>query len=170
MILTDRDIREFMRMGKIRFEPEIKPDQIGPGSVDLTLSNKFWRFSDNVDLIDLVEMRFEDVVEEVSSDEVIIPPHGIILGITAEKIYIDEDICGWIEGRSRYARMGLAIHSASGFIHPGSYNHQILEISNLTSHPIKLRAGMRIVQIIFQLTRSRTDKPYRIHGEIAKDQ
>ncbi|MCS7132940.1 MAG: dCTP deaminase [Nitrososphaeria archaeon] len=170
MILTDRDIREFMRLGKIRFEPEIEPDQIGPGSVDLTLSNRFWRFNDDIDLIDLVEMRFEDVVEEIQSDEMIIPPHGIILGMTAEKVYVDEDVCGWIEGRSRYARMGLAIHSASGFIHPGSYNRQILEISNMTPHPIKLRAGMRIVQVVFQLTRSRTDKPYRIHGRIARDQ
>lgn len=170
MILTDRDIREFMRLGKIRFEPEIQSDQIGPGSVDLTLSNRFWRFRNGIDLIDLVGMRFEDIVEEFRSDETIIPPHGIILGMTLERIYVDEDICGWIEGRSRYARMGLAIHSASGFIHPGSYNHQILEISNLTSHPIKLRAGLRIVQIVFQLARSRTDKPYRVHGEIARDQ
>jgi len=170
MILTDRDIREFMRLGKIRFEPEIQSDQIGPGSVDLTLSNRFWRFKNDVDLIDLSEMRFEDVVEEVQSDEIILPPHGIILGMTVEKIYVDEDVCGWIEGRSRYARMGLAIHSASGFIHPGSYNHQILEISNMTSHPIRLKAGLRVVQIVFQLTRSRTDKPYRLYGKIAKQQ
>ena len=74
MILTDRDIREFMRLGKIRFEPEIQSDQIGPGSVDLTLSNKFWRFKNNIDLIDLSEMRFEDVVEEIRSDEIILHP------------------------------------------------------------------------------------------------
>mgnify|MGYP000117778092 CR=1 FL=1 len=170
MILTDRDIREFMRLGKIRFEPEIKPDQIGPGSVDLTLSNKFWKFKEDIGLIDLSRMRFEDIVEEVVADEIVIPPHGIILGMTYEKIYVDEDVCGWIEGRSRYARMGLAIHSASGFIHPGSHNHQILEISNMTSHPIKLKAGMRVVQIVFQLTRSKTDKPYRVYGKIAKKQ
>jgi len=66
--------------------------------------------------------------------------------------------------------MGLAIHSASGFIHPGSYNHQILEISNLTPRPMRLRAGMRIVQVVFELTRSRTTKPYRVHGVIARDQ
>jgi len=170
MILTDRDIREFMKLGKIRFEPEIDPDQIGPGSVDLTLSDRFWKFKEDIGLIDLSKMRFEEIVEEVVADEIVIPPHGIILGMTREKIYVDEDVCGWIEGRSRYARMGLAIHSASGFIHPGSHNHQILEISNMTSHPIKLRAGMRVVQIVFQLARSKTDKPYRVYGKIAKKQ
>jgi len=178
-----------MRLGKIRFEPEISEDQIGPGSVDLTLSSRFWRLKEWVKLIDLAEMGFEDVVEEFVAEEVILPPHGLIIGMTREKVYIDEDLCGWLEGRSRYARvyidedlcgwlegrsryarMGLAIHSASGFIQPGSYNHQVLEISNLTPYPMKLKAGMRIVQVIFELSRSRTTKPYRVHGAVAKDQ
>ena len=170
MILTDRDIKEFMRLGKIRFEPDIEPDQIGPGSVDLTLSNRFWRFKEDIGLIDLSRMDFGDVVEEIVADEIVIPPHGIILGLTSEKIYVDGDVCGWIEGRSRYARMGLAIHSARGFIHPGSHNHQVLEISNMTSHPIKIKAGMRVVQIVFQLARSKTEKPYRLYGDIARRQ
>ncbi len=170
MILADRDIREFMRLGKIRFEPEISDDQIGPGSVDLSLSNRFWRLKGDLEVIDLSEMGFEDVSEEVLADEITIPPHGLVISMTREKVYVDDDVCGWIEGRSRYARMGLAIHSASGFIHPGSYNHQVLEISNLTPYAMKLKAGMRIVQVIFQLARSRSDKPYRIYGALARDQ
>ena len=168
--MSDRDIREFMRMGKIRFEPEISEDQIGGGSVDLTLSNRFWVFKDDVELIDPQSMNFEDVMREVRADEIVLKPNGMILGMTLEKIYVAEDVCGWIEGRSRYARLGIAIHSASGYIQPGSYNHQILEISNLTNYPIKLRSGMRIVQIVFQLLRSRTEKPYRVYGDIARRQ
>jgi dCTP deaminase len=170
MILTDRDIREFMRLGKIRFEPGISDDQIGPGSVDLTLSSRFWRLKAGLGLIDLSGMSFEDVSEEIVVDEIVVPPHGLIIGMTKEKVYVDDDVCGWIEGRSRYARMGLAIHSASGFIQPGSYNHQVLEISNLTPYPMRLRAGMRIVQVVFQLARSRSEKPYRKYGVLAKDQ
>jgi len=170
MILTDRDIREFMKLGKIRFEPGISDDQIGPGSVDLTLSSRFWRLKAGLGLIDLSGMSFEDVSEEIVVDEIVIPPHGLIIGMTKEKVYVDDDVCGWIEGRSRYARMGLAIHSASGFIQPGSYNHQVLEISNLTPYPMRLRAGMRIVQVVFQLARSRSEKPYRKYGVLAKDQ
>lgn len=170
MILSDRDIREFIRLGKIRFEPEVSPDQIGAGSVDLTLSNRFWKFKEDVKIIDPSTQGFEDVMEETRVDELILPPHGMVLGITREKVYVDEDVCGWIEGRSRFARLGLAIHSASGFIQPGSHNHQILEISNITPHPIRLKAGMRIVQIVFELTRSRTEKPYRVYGDIAREQ
>jgi dCTP deaminase len=170
MILTDRDIKEFMRLGKIRFEPDISEDQIGPGSVDLTLSDRFWRLRVDLELVDLSRMSFEDVSEEIVVDEIVIPPHGLVVGMTGEKVYVDDDVCGWIEGRSRYARMGLAIHSASGFIHPGSYNHQVLEISNLTPYPMRLRAGMRIVQVVFQLARSRSEKPYRRYGVLARDQ
>ena len=170
MILTDRDIREFMRLGKIRFEPGISEDQIGPGSVDLTLSNRFWRLRADLELIDLSGMSFEDVSEEIIVDEIVIPPHGLVIGMTREKVYVDDDVCGWIEGRSRYARMGLAIHSASGFIHPGSYNHQVLEISNLTPYSMRRRAGMRLVQFAFQRARSRSEKPYRRYGVLARDQ
>ena len=170
MILSDRDIKEFMRLGKIRFEPPISEEQIGPGSVDLSLSDKFWRLRQHVRFLDLSTMSFEEVSECVNTSEITIPPHGLIVGMTREKIYVDEDVCGWIEGRSRYARMGLAIHSASGFIHPGSYNHQVLEISNLAPYSMRLKAGMRVVQVVFELLRSRTEKPYRIHGVVAKDQ
>lgn len=170
MILSDRDIREFIRLGKIRFEPEISQDQIGAGSVDLTLSNRFWRFKKDIGEIDLAKARFEDVMEEVVADEIILPPHGMVLGMTLEKVFVDEDVCGWIEGRSRFARLGIAIHSASGFIQPGSYNHQILEISNITPYPIRIGAGIRIVQIVFELLRSRTEKPYRVYGKVAREQ
>jgi len=170
MILSDRDIKEFIKLGKIRFEPAIKPDQIGAGSVDLTLSRKFWRFREDIDLIDLATARFEDLMEELDVDEITIPPHGMVVGMTAEKVYIDSDLCGWIEGRSRYARLGIAIHSASGFMHPRSNNHRIHEISYITSHPIKISGGMRIVQLVVELTRSKAEKPYRIYGEVARDQ
>jgi len=170
MILSDRDIREFMKLGKIRFEPAISDDQIGPGSVDLTLSDRFWKLRDDIRVMDLSVMRFEDVSEQVVASEIVVPPHGLVIGMTREKIYLDDDVCGWIEGRSRYARMGLSIHSASGFIHPGSHNHQVLEILNLTHYPMKLRAGIRIAQVVFELARSRTEKPYRLHGVIARSQ
>lgn len=170
MILSDRDIKEFMRLGKIRFEPPISEDQIGSGSVDLTLSDRFWRFKENVRVMDLSAMRFEDISEQVTASEIVIPPHGLVIGMTRERIFLDDDVCGWIEGRSRYARMGLSIHSASGFIHPGSHNHQILEILNLTPYPMRLKAGIRVVQVVFELTRSRTEKPYRLYGVMARSQ
>lgn len=144
MILSDRDIKEFMRLRKIGFEPPVSKDWIGSGSVDLTLSDRFWRLRDDVKLIDLSAMRFEDAGELVVAGE-------LVTGMSREKIYLGDVACGWIEGRSRYAGMGLSIHSASEFIHPRSHNHQVLETLNL-----------------FKLLRSGAEKPYRLHGVIAR--
>ena len=39
---------------------------------------------------------------------------------------------GILEGRSRYARVGLTVHVTASLVQPGSDNHQILEIVNLS--------------------------------------
>ena len=45
MILSNEDVENYLKRGVIRITPQPTPEQIGPGSVDLTLSNEFWRFS-----------------------------------------------------------------------------------------------------------------------------
>ena len=77
---------------------------------------------------------------------------------------------GNLEGRSRYARMGLVIHITSALVQPGSSNHQVLEIVNLAPFPLKLHAGMRISQVVFERMESDTSKPYAKFGKIAIDQ
>ena len=46
-------------------------------------------------------------------------PGETIHGITRERITLPGDIGGWLEGRSRFARLGLMIHVTSGFVQPG---------------------------------------------------
>ena len=77
---------------------------------------------------------------------------------------------GKLEGRSRYARMGVIIHTTSALVQPGSDNRQVLEIVNLAPFPIKLSAGMRISQIVFEYLKSPTSKPYSKFGKIARKQ
>ncbi|MCS6924784.1 MAG: dCTP deaminase, partial [Candidatus Binatia bacterium] len=62
------------------------------------------------------------------------------------------DICGWLEGRSRFARLGLIIHVTSSFISPGVNNRQVLEIANLAGRPLAIHAGTRLCQLILQRT------------------
>ena len=92
------------------------------------------------------------------------------LGRTVEKLTLPPDIMGHLEGRSRYARMGLIIHITSALVQPGSDNRQVLEIVNLAPFPIKLHAGMRVSQVVFDLLKSPTSKPYAKFGEIARKQ
>jgi dCTP deaminase len=74
----------------------------------------------------------------------------MILGITKEKISLSEGISGRLEGRSRFARFGLAVHVTAGFMQPGISNQQVLEIVNLGHAPMALYPGTKICQFIFE--------------------
>jgi len=73
-----------------------------------------------------------------------------VLGVTKEKLGLSNGLCGWIQGRSRIARMGVMVHVSSSLIQPGVDNRQVLEIINLSPNPIVLRPGVKVCQIVFE--------------------
>ncbi len=170
MVLSDNDIRRMLKEGRITIEP-LEEDQIGPASVDLTLSEE-WQFFRPLlkRTVDLKKTPFQNAFVTKRAKSIILKPGEMCLAKTIEKIRIDPDIMGKLEGRSRYARMGLIIHITSALVQPGSNNHQVLEIVNLAPFPVKLHAGMRISQVVFQTLKSPTSKPYAKFGEIARKQ
>jgi dCTP deaminase len=174
MVLSDRDIRREMARGKIRFLPHISNAQIGAASVDLTLDGKFWKFRKKYarakKAVDLSSVGFAEATEEIDAKSVVLQPGEMCLGITKERITLAPDIMGSLEGRSRYARMGLAVHITSALVQAGSDNHQVLEIVNLAPFPVIIHEGMRISQIVFERLESPTSKPYSKFGKIAKKQ
>ena len=170
MILSDKDIRRHLKEGRIRIDPPPSDDQIGATSVDLTLSDEFWRFRKGVKKIDLKSARHEDVLERVQADSITLKPREMALGRTLERITLPPDMCAKLEGRSRYARFGLAIHVSSSLVQAGSDNHQLLEIVNLSPAEITLRAGMRVCQLMFMTLSSPAERPYSKFGKIAREQ
>jgi dCTP deaminase len=172
MILSDEDIRRYIRKGYIVFSPELAPDQIGGASVDLTLGDKFWFFKQNVEGkdIDLKTIGFQQVTKKVVAKKITLAPGQMCHGITKEKITLPPDIMGRLEGRSRYARMGLAIHVTSAIVQPGSSNRQILEIVNFAPFSSTIHEGMRISQVVFEKLQSPTNTPYAKFGSVARGQ
>ena len=173
MALSNEDIKSCLRQGTLRFEPALSPGQIGAASVDLTLGGKFWVFKKKYvgkKPVDLSKTGFQDATEEHKGNSITLPPNGMCLGITKEKIFMPSDMTGTLEGRSRYARMGLAVHVTSALVQPGSQNHQVLEIVNFAPFPVTIREGMRISQIVFDKLQTRTSRPYSKFGKIAKKQ
>lgn len=152
-ILVGAEIRAAMNRGEIKIDP-LEDSQIGPGSVDLTLGNDFRIFKkQNGPCHVHNESDFSDVTDLVSvadGEHIVIMPCEMILGITRERITLAETIAGWLEGRSRFARFGLAVHVTAGFMQPGISNHQVLEIVNLGHRPLALYPGTRICQFIFE--------------------
>ena len=153
MILTHDKILEEIEKGNITIGPFLK-NQVGPGSVDLHLGNVFRKFKQNNGVFTVKEdANFETITELVKikkGNHLLLNPQEAVLGVTREKITLASNICGWIEGRSRFARIGLGVLITSGFMQPGISNHQILEITNLSPTPLAIYPGVRICQIILQ--------------------
>lgn len=152
-ILVGQELRAAIHRGEIVIEP-LEDSQIGPGSVDLTLGNDFRIFKKQMEIHHVHnESDFADVTDMVSvadGEYIPIAPCEMILGITRERITLADTIAGWLEGRSRFARFGLAVHVTAGFMQPGISNRQVLEIVNLGGTPLALYPGTRICQFVFE--------------------
>ena len=151
-ILIGGELKKALDSGLVKVEP-LDPSQIGPGSVDLTLGNDFRIFKKQVGLYQVRDdSRFEDVTELVTvkdGDYMMISPGEMILGITKEKVTLAPSIAGLLEGRSRFARFGLAVHVTAGFMQPGISNREVLEIVNLGHTPLAIYPGTKICQMVF---------------------
>ena len=144
MILSKQEILNKIRKKEVLIKPFNK-NNIGPASIDLTLDNKFRIFKNKN--IDLKKDTYKNITTLIEKDKILLEPGQLILGITKEKIKLPENIFGILQGRSRYARLGLAIHITAAFVQPGINNKQILEIKNVSNNKIILYSGMRICQL-----------------------
>ena len=166
-VLIGAEIEKALKNGSIRIEP-LETSQVGPGSIDLTLGNDFRVFKKQSKVYHVKnDSRFEDITRSIHVEDesfVVIKPGEMILGITREKITLADNISGRLEGRSRFARFGLAVHVTAGFMHPGISNHQVLEIVNLGHTPLALYPATRICQFVFE----RCDGHAKYHGRFAE--
>lgn len=151
-ILTKNEILKKINNKEIIIEPFDK-EAVGPGSVDLTLDNKFRVFKKTSAILDVNDdADYQKITDLIESWSIVIMPGETILGITKETVTLPTNMCGWLEGRSRYARLGLMVHISASFMQPGLSNKQVLEMTNMSSVPLKLHAGTKICQFIFQET------------------
>jgi dCTP deaminase len=152
-VLTRDVILRELESGRLRIEP-LAPEQVGPASIDLTLGNEIRVLTPGAAAIPIRdEVDFLDHTESRTLDEpYVLPPGGTIHGITVERISLPPDLCGFLEGRSRFARLGLMIHVTSAFVQPGVSNRQVLEMSNVAGHPLQIHAGVRLCQIVLMRT------------------
>ena len=139
--------------GAIAISP-FKLENVGPASVDLTLASSFRVFRKVHEVVDVNEHTdyrdFTDKVELSGDEHVLIMPGETILGITQERLRLGPGLCGWLEGRSRFARLGLMVHISAPFMGPGIDSQQVLEMSNFGPAPLAVHPGTAICQFIFQ--------------------
>jgi len=149
MILAKPEILRLIRKGKIIIEP-FDEGAVGPASVDLTLDDKLRVFNSDEHITD-ADTDYKTLTELVDiRDGYLLAPGELVLGITRERLTLPEDVCGWVNSRSRYARIGLMSHIAAPFLAPGISNKQILEIYNAGRNKIRLTPGMKICHVVLQ--------------------
>jgi dCTP deaminase len=165
-VLTREEILKEISQGTIEIEP-FREDQVGPGSIDLHLGREFRVFKKlrNACVVE-DSISVEALTEHLEAEESFtLMPGETVLGITHERIRLPADICGWLEGRSRFARMGLVIHMTASFVQPGINNRQVLEIGNLAPFPLVLKPGVRICQIILERTEGKASYQGRFRNQ-----
>jgi dCTP deaminase len=146
-------IFELIHSGKIKIDP-YSADLVGPASIDLRLDNSFRVFRNVRKTYDVLENSgLDQITESVhvpDGEYLMLMPGRSCLGITMERITLPSNICGWLQGRSRFARLGLVIHATASFVQPGIDNKQVLEITNTGQIPLNLYPGVALCQIILQ--------------------
>jgi dCTP deaminase len=150
-ILTKSALESALERGEVQIEPALDPDQVREASIDLRLGNTFRIYEKTNEPIAIKEATdYKDFTKEVVTEQIMLLPQETILGVTLEKITLPNYLCGWLEGRSRFARLGLLIHISAGLIQPGVSNKQVLEITNLSPNVLILHAGEKICQLALQ--------------------
>src|ERR1043165_3791077 len=102
MILSDRTIREELAAGRIVIDPVADAD-IQPSSVDLHLDRYFRVFRNHtMRVIDVKEDQEEltELVEIDEDDAFILHPGEFVLGSTAERVALPNDLVARLEGKA----------------------------------------------------------------------
>lgn len=152
-VLTRDALLAEIAAGALAIEP-FDPSAVGPASIDLTLGDEIGVLTpgpDPIPILEDVDYRAYTRVERLDRPYVL-QTGATIHGITRERITLSPSLCGLLEGRSRFARLGLMIHVTSALVQPGVSNRQVLEMSNVSGHPLEIHAGVRICQLVVMRT------------------
>jgi len=167
MILSDKDIKEYIGRGKIKISP--MPDfekQLGPCSLDLRLGNSFKVFKQSrYPYIDLKRpFDINDIMEDIviaDDSPFILQPGEFILAATMEDVFIDNDLMARLDGRSSLGRLGIVVHSTAARFDPGWNGKPVMELGNLGVMPVVLYSGMRMCALTFETLSSPCEKTYQ---------
>ena len=172
MILTDREIKIALEKGQITIDP--LPDEATSyqsTAVDLTLSPIVRIFKEGVTGIHFdpgsEDYDYKTVIEMVTTREELTAsftlfPQALLLAWTKETISLPNNsrLAARVEGKSSLSRLGVGIHLTAPTIHAGFSGTIQLEVVNHGLTAVILRPGMRICQLIFELTFGTPAKGY----------
>lgn len=152
----------------------VMPDQVNAASIDIRLGDSML-FEDPMRTrpVDLAAKHTPNFMpapthplDQEPADAWMLWPGQFALANTLEKFYLPDDIAFEYKLKSSLARAGLE-HSLAGWADPGFNDATLtLELRNVLSHhPLILRPGMRIGQLVFwRGEKVPADKSYSVTG------
>lgn len=181
MILSNKTLQEVLEKRWVVIEP--LPTPLTPTvaeecpyqttAVDLRLGSEISMPTEKIPInIDLRDGRFRELARRfykpyqiTEQQPFALQPNTFVLGRTVESVGFPlpknkDDLCfaGRIEGRSSYARCGLAVHLTAPTIHAGYDGVITLEICNFGPYIIQLYPEMYICQLIVEHVEGRPFK------------
>ena len=166
MVLSDKDIKKFLKAGKIKITPlpDLK-EVLGSCSIDLRLGFSFRVFDHSkYPYIDPRNPKLtNDVTSEMKIKEnepFILQPGDFVLAMTIESYELPDHLLARLEGRSSLGRLGIVVHSTASVFEPGWKGKVVMELGNMGRMPVALYAGMRVCALTFEELSSPSDVPY----------
>jgi dCTP deaminase len=152
-VLTRDVILQEIQSGRLSIDP-LDSDQVGVASIDLTLGDEIRLIESGAKPIEIRDATdFREYTRVASLQQgFVLEPGVTIHGITRERVTLPPDVCGFLEGRSRFARLGLMVHVTSALVQPGVSNRQVLEMSNVSSRSLRIHRGVRVCQLVLMRT------------------
>ncbi|EOU2128623.1 TPA: dCTP deaminase [Clostridium perfringens] len=161
-LVNKEKIEELFKNDELIVTPILTNEQIGQASVDLRLGNVFKVSRQTRDgFIDVskgnIEKFFDTSYRDFGQD-FILYPNQLVLANTFEFIKLPNNIMANIYTRSSINRLGVKI---SSIVQPGYSGTLTLELINRSNSTVKLKCGMRIIQVVLFDTGDKEAIPYR---------
>jgi len=134
-----------------------------PSSVDVHLGDEFLMQNEQKTPVFLDD---EDTYPEYQTrytEEFMLHPGQFVLATTEECISLDNEVVGYLWGRSSVGRLGVFVHNA-GLVDAGYEGDITLELLNVSPNTIALQSGMSIAQLTVHELRTPTSNDYETKG------
>ncbi len=163
MILSDFDLESMIKEKRLVVRPFNK-EIVRENGLDLRLSDQVARHnpkrsvSSVIDPSDPESLKDEYLIERNPKGVVIAPATQVLLS-TLEFVGLPDNLVGFVELRSTWARHGLFVPPT--IIDAGFSGTITLEVFNSSKFPILLRPKVRFAHVIFATTLSRVRNAYK---------
>lgn len=160
-VLTNKDILDYVKKGRLGFSPGLDTFQMQAHSVDLRLGFTFlvpksWYVSKNgreqihMDFYAAEKKEYFDIVELEKGQFFDLLPGEHILVSSLESVKLPDDLMAVMYPRSSTNRKGISVDQ-TGIIDSGYEGQLVIPIRNNTqSQTVRLYPGERFCQIVFQ--------------------